>query len=111
MLLASIRYLCSIFSTSSRLTGLFLAASLLITTLTYNGVLSPLSFCGSAVHTKAAFCSNDQQLRQLMVLGTSIWLLHNYLAGSPTAVVMERLFILSNLFGYYGLSLKVKVRE
>ncbi len=36
-----------------------------------------------------------------MIVGTLLWLIHNYLAGSPTAVLMELLFISSNLIGYY----------
>jgi hypothetical protein len=49
----------------------------------------------------AAFQEDDRRLRQLMIVGTSFWLLHNYLIGSPTAVLMEVLFISSNLAGYY----------
>ena len=49
----------------------------------------------------AAFQEDDRRLRQLMIVGTSFWLLHNYLIGSPTAVLMEVLFISSNLVGYY----------
>ena len=101
MLLASIRYLSSIFSTSKRLMRLFLTASLLITTVTFSGLLSLLSFTGSLFQTTAAFSNNDQKLRQLMLLGTTLWLLHNTLAGSPAAVVMELVFITSNLIGYY----------
>lgn len=36
-----------------------------------------------------------------MLIGTSIWLLNNAMIGSPTAVLMELLFIGSNLLGYY----------
>ncbi|QYJ91175.1 MULTISPECIES: YgjV family protein [Shewanella] len=101
MLVAAIRYLVTVFSHSRRLLWLFLGINSLIALFTYAGPLSLISFVGSCTQTIAAFCPRDQRLRQLMIVGTSIWLLNNYLVGSPTAVVMELLFIGSNLVGYY----------
>ena len=115
MMLASIRYFSSIFSTSKRLMSMFLFYALMITAATFSGLLSLLSFSGTVFQTTAAFCQSDQRLRQLMIVGTSLWLLHNYLAGSPTAVLMELIFIASNILGYYryyGLRLvKITVTE
>ena len=111
LMLASIRYFCSIFTTSKRLMSVFLLSALIITVGTFSGLLSVLSFTATLFQTTAAFCQSDQRLRQLMIVGTSLWLVHNYLAGSPTAVLMEVLFIGSNLVGYYryyGVSLQVK---
>ncbi|MGF1869431.1 YgjV family protein [Photobacterium indicum] len=101
MLLASIRYFSSIFTTSKMLMSFFLICALVITSSTFTGLLSLLSFSGTVFQTSASFCQNDQRLRQLMIVGTTIWLVHNYLAGSPTAVIMELLFIGSNIVGYY----------
>ncbi|MCL2908763.1 YgjV family protein [Shewanella aquimarina] len=101
MLVAAIRYLVTVFSHSRRLLWLFLSINSLIALLTFAGPLSLISFAGSCTQTIAAFCRSDQRLRQLMIVGTSIWLVNNYLAGSPTAVLMELLFIGSNLVGYY----------
>ncbi|MEC4727663.1 YgjV family protein [Shewanella sp. D64] len=111
LMLASIRYFCSIFTTSKRLMSVFLLSALTITIGTFSGLLSVLSFSATVFQTTAAFCLSDQRLRQLMIVGTSLWLVHNYLAGSPSAVLMEVLFIGSNLVGYYryyGCSLQVK---
>ncbi|WP_432452424.1 YgjV family protein [Agarivorans sp. QJM3NY_29] len=99
--IATIRYFVSIFSSSAKLKYLFCFTSVLATVLTYAGVASMLSCLGSVFQTVAAFNSNDQRLRQLMIVGTCFWLAHNYLVGSPTAVLMEVLFITSNLIGYY----------
>ena len=101
MLLASIRYLVTIYSHSKPWMILFLVASSLVTLVTFSGLLSLISFAANATQTCAAFCPNDRRLRQLMLIGTSIWLLNNALIGSPTAVLMELLFIGSNLLGYY----------
>ncbi|WP_440885762.1 YgjV family protein [Vibrio campbellii] len=99
--IATVRYLISIFSTSSKLKYLFCGASVIATVVTFTGVTSIVSCFGSVFQTMAAFQEDDRRLRQLMIVGTSFWLLHNYLIGSPTAVLMEVLFISSNLVGYY----------
>lgn len=101
MAIATIRYLSSIFSTSGRLMWFFSLSSITVTAVTYSGLVSILSCLGSVFQTLAAFNKEDKRLRELMIIGTSFWLLHNYLVGSPTAVVMEVLFIGSNLVGYY----------
>ncbi|MFC1235944.1 YgjV family protein [Vibrio sp. F74] len=101
MVIATTRYLMSVFSTSSKLKYLFCSASVLATFITYAGLVSVLSCLGSIFQTVAAFNKDDRRLRELMVVGTTFWLFHNYLVGSPTAVIMEVLFISSNLIGYY----------
>ncbi|WP_394229148.1 YgjV family protein [Shewanella colwelliana] len=101
MLVAAIRYVVTIFSHSKLLMSLFLAISSFVTLVTFAGPLSLISFAGSATQTVAAFSQSDQRLCQLMIIGTSLWLLNNTLVGSPTAVLMELLFIASNLVGYY----------
>ena len=80
---------------------LFGTASVVATVFTYAGLISILSCTGSVFQTVAAFQKDDKHLRLLMLVGTSFWLMHNYLVGSPTAVLMEVLFISSNLIGYY----------
>lgn len=100
MFLATIRYFVTIFSQSKRIMSLFLCLNALVLVLTFSGVLSLLSFVGSSFQTIAAFCQNDLRLRQIMLIGTSIWLINNAVLGSA-AVVMEILFISSNLIAYY----------
>ena len=101
MVIATIRYLVSVFSTSSKLKYLFCTASVISTTVTYSGLVSVISCFASIFQTVAAFNKDDRRLREFMIVGTALWLLHNYLIGSPTAVIMEILFIGSNLVGYY----------
>lgn len=113
MLLATIRYFVTIFSHSKRLMFIFLSLNTLVMMLTFSGMLSLLSFAGSSIQTMAAFCQSDRRLRKLMLIGTSIWLINNTLVGSPAAVLMELLFIGSNLIAYhryYGLVVKNKKR-
>lgn len=100
-LLAATRFTTSIFSTSKKLMGLFLFATILISICTYAGLLSILGCAGGLFGTVASFCKEDKLLRQLMFIGTSLWLVHNVLAGSPGAVLMEIIFISSNVVGYF----------
>jgi hypothetical protein len=60
-----------------------------------------MSCAGSLLQTTAAFCEDDKRLRGLMIIGTSFWMFHNYLAQSPMAEAMELLFMTSNVVGYY----------
>ena len=43
-----------------------------------------------------------------MLIGTSLWIVHNFLAGSPGAVLMEAIFISSNLVGYFRFYIRPK---
>ncbi|AQM67085.1 Bacterial inner membrane protein [Vibrio campbellii] len=36
-----------------------------------------------------------------MILGTGAWLFHDIFIGSPVAVLVDVLFIVSSLLGYY----------
>ena len=105
-LLATVRFLASLFTTSKKVMGLFMFASIAISLVSFHGILSVLSCLGSLFGTAGTFCKDDKRLRQIILIGTSLWLIHNILAKSPTAVLMEALFISSNLVGYYRFYLK-----
>ncbi|MDD2465616.1 MAG: YgjV family protein [Desulfobulbus sp.] len=99
--LAAIRMVASYFTTSKRVMFFFVVASLLVAVSTFHGLLSVLSCVGALFGTIGSFCREDKQLRLVMMCATSLWLVHNILAGTPTAVLMEGLFLGSNLLGYY----------
>lgn len=101
MALGSIRYFTSIFITSKKAAIPFMLISIVVSFVTYEGLLSILACAGSLLKTLAAFCKTDKHLRYLMMVGTLCWILHNYLAGSPVGVLMESLFLISNFIGYY----------
>ena len=100
-LLAATRFTVSLFSTSKKLMVFFVLTTIALAAVSYEGILSILAGTGGVFGTMASFCKEDKQLRQLMLIGTSLWLIHNVLAGSPGAVLMEVLFISSNLVGYF----------
>ncbi len=107
-LIAAARFTTSIFSTSKKLMGVFIFATILISIFTYEGILSILGCTGGIFGTIASFCKEDKLLRQLMLVGTSLWIVHNFLAGSPGAVLMEAIFISSNLVGYFRFYIRPK---
>lgn len=111
MIIATIRYLVSVFSTSSKLKYLFCTASVISAIVTYAGLVSIISCFASIFQTVAAFNKDDRRLREFMIVGTALWLTHNYLIGSPTAVIMEILFISSNVIGYYRYYLRRAATE
>jgi hypothetical protein len=99
--LAAIRFIASYLTTSKTVMALFIGASVMVAATTFQGPLSILSCLGSIFGTIGSFCKDDKRLRQIMLIATSLWLVHNIFAGTPTAVLMEALFISSNLLGYY----------
>jgi len=97
---SAIRYSASLLTTSKRLMWFFIFIIFVISALSFEGLLSVLGCIATVFTTVAAFCKQDKLLRQLMLIGTMIWFIHNYLAGSPGAVLMEAIFISSNIVGY-----------
>jgi hypothetical protein len=100
-LLAVARFASSIFTTSKRVMWIFLIITLIISVFSFEGLLSVLGCTATIFTTVAVFSKDDKILRKLMLIGTIIWITHNYLAGSPGAVLMEALFIGSNIVGYF----------
>ncbi len=107
-LVAALRFATSMFTTSKKLMVLFIVANIGISIVTYEGLLSILGCAGGLFGTVASFCKEDKLLRQLMLIGTMLWIVHNFLAGSPGAVLMEALFISSNLVGYFRFYIRPK---
>jgi hypothetical protein len=100
-LLAATRFTTSIFSTSRYFMYIFVAATWVISFFTYEGLLSIIGCFGGTFGTVGSFCKEDKRLRQLMFAGTLLWIIHNSIAGSPGAVILEIFFASSNIVGYY----------
>ena len=109
-LLAVARYSSSMFTTSGRVMWIFLTIIFAISVFSFEGLLSVLSCVATVFTTIAAFSKDDKHLRILMLIGTMIWIAHNYLAGSPGAVLMEAIFTVSNLVGYFRYYIRPKYK-
>lgn len=106
--LAVARFITSYFTTSIYVRNVFIGLSIIVAIVTFHGFLSVLSALGAIVGTMASFEKNDKQLRQLMMVATSFWVVHNIIAITPVTVVMELLFLSSNAVGYYRFYIKKK---
>ncbi len=95
------RFSLSIFYVKQWLMWLFLAATLAVAVVTYNGVLTVLSASATSLFTIGAFQNNDHRLRLLSIAAVSLWIVHNALAKSVMGVVLEASFLASCMMGYY----------
>ncbi|MBD1575685.1 YgjV family protein [Vibrio sp. S11_S32] len=53
------------------------------------------------LNTKASFSHNDKLMRLLMTIAMTVWCVHDYIVGSPVAVLIDIVFIVSCAVGYY----------
>jgi hypothetical protein len=104
--IAALRFFTAMFTTSRWLLALFLGLVLGSAVLSFDGLVSVLATTGAIITTTASFLASDRRFRELMVLGTLVWIAHNVLAGSPGAVVLEIFFLGSNMVGYYRFYLR-----
>jgi len=51
--------------------------------------------------TLGAFQKNDKWMRLIIAVAIVLWLIHNILAGSYMGVLIELVFLMSNIVGYY----------
>jgi hypothetical protein len=99
--IGALRFATAIFSHARWLLYLFLSLVLINAVYSYVGLITVLATIGALITTTAAFFGSDKQFREGMMLGTLVWIAHNAMVGSPGAVVLETLFLGSNLVGYY----------
>ena len=105
--LASARFVTAIFTSSGKLYALFIALVLLNGVVTWSGLLSALGTLGALLSTTAAFSASDKRFRLIMMLASLVWIVHNVLAATPAAILLEVVFLGSNLLGYYRYYLHV----
>jgi len=95
------RFLLSIFYVQRWLMWLFLFLTLVVAAATYSGVLTLLSATATSCFTIGAFQKNDKRLRLLSMCAVILWITHNVLAGSYMGVLLECVFLVSCVIGYY----------
>ena len=78
-----------------------LCVSLFITIYSYIGFLSILGFIATVFITTGSFSANDKFLRIMMIMGGTLWLVHNAILWSPVGILVETVFVGSSAIGYY----------
>ncbi|MGF1777277.1 YgjV family protein [Vibrio nomapromontoriensis] len=106
LVIGACRYFTGIFISDPRMKWLFYFVTVLGAIYTFSGLTSSLSCLASLLHTKASFSRNDKLMRILMVIGTIVWGIHDVIVGSPVAVLIDILFVVSSVIGYYRIYIK-----
>ncbi len=100
-MLTGIRYVTAVFTRNRKVMVLFLLLSVGVFWVTFKSSLSILALIGVLLGTYGSFQHSDRTLRLFLMLGNACWLIHNLLAGTPVATVMEACFLTSNIIGYW----------
>lgn len=98
--IAALRFFSSLFSRSRLLLGFFISLVIICGYWTWDGPLTALSVLASLMSTTSAFLAGDRAFRKMMMLASGLWIVHNALAGSPAAVLLEIFFLGGNVVGY-----------
>jgi hypothetical protein len=101
LLLTATRYATALCYRPRWLQGLFLAVAVAGVAGTFSGPLSWLVLTAVLAGTLGSFQQSDQVMRLCFMIGNTCWLLHNLLAGTPVATLMEAAFLTSNITGYW----------
>lgn len=101
LVLTGARYVTSVVTVNRKGMYFFLALSVGAFLATYHSPLSLLALAAVCFGTYGSFQPSDRTLRIFIMLGNSTWLLHNILAATPVAALMEASFLTSNVLGYW----------
>lgn len=101
MLIAAFRYFYCIYARKTWAMYAFMLLCCVAVYYTWQDWFSAMALIATLIQTFASFQKHDLHMRLCMVVGTLFWISHNVFAGSPVAIVMESLFLSSNLVGLY----------
>ena len=108
LLLSMARLAVGLWTVSKKMMGLFALAAIILTALTFTGWLSLLSCAAVLLSTIASFSEDDRRLRLAFMSAACLWIVHNWIIGSPVAMANDALFLVSNLIGYYRFHIRPK---
>ncbi len=100
-ILTGVRYLTATVTMNRKLMYLFLLVSVGAFLATFRSPLSFLALIAVLLGTYGSFQPADRTMRIFLMLGNSLWLIHNIFSSTPVAVVMEASFLTSNALGYW----------
>lgn len=96
-----VRVFTAAFTTDRRLMYVFMALIVAGFFVSYERPLDILALFGSLLPTYGSFQKSVRKIRLIYMICAVTWMIHNYIAGSPVAVLMETTFLVSNLVGYW----------
>ena len=98
-------------TTNKKYLYFFMILYLIPILLTYDAFVDTVIFIGMYVALIARFQENDKQLRILMMVATSIIITYNALIFTPMGVLLETIFLISNIVGYYRYYVRERKKE
>lgn len=96
-----IRFFVAYHSTWEYWKYIFIVIFAVTTLYFYKDIYDILIFLAMSLSTIASFRKDDHSLRLFMMAGTSTTIVYNYLVFSPVGILLESIFLLSNIVGYY----------
>lgn len=103
-----IRFFVAYHSTWEYWKYIFIGLFCITTFIFYKDNLDLLILLAMSLSTIASFRKDDHSLRLFMMWGTCSTILYNFLIFSPVGVLLESIFLTSNLVGYYRHYLRKK---
>ena len=100
-LIMGVRLLVAAHTTDQRIMMLFAMAVIAGTIATYERPLDGLAMAAALTATYACFQADARRMRIVYMLCATQWMVHNIVAGSPVAVLMEASLLLSNIVGFW----------
>lgn len=107
--LSGLRFLTSIFYTHRSLPIVFMTLVGILGIITYKNPADLVMLTGSLISCYGTFRNNDRELRLWIMLATSLIILYNILIFSPAAIMLDSIFLISNIIGYYRYYIKSKI--
>lgn len=80
--------------------SLFIVVTLVVFGMTYQRPIQWLLLTASLLATWASFQQKDRIIRLVFMLTTTLWLLHNIWIVTYGGILLEVLFLVSNVIGY-----------
>lgn len=96
-----LRFITCYFTTNKKYMFVFIALNTISLFFTYRSVTDLIIYIGLVIFIIGNFQENNQLMRKLMMCGTSIIILYNFIIFSPMGVIAEGSFLISNFIGYY----------
>ena len=96
-----LRFITCYFTTNKKYLFIFIGLNTLSLFFTYQSPTDLIIYIGLVIFIIGNFQKNNKLMRKLMMVGTFIVILYNFVIYSPMGVIAEGSFLVSNFVGYY----------
>lgn len=96
-----LRFIVSYFTTDKKFMYLFLFLNTITSILLFSEIFDVVIFIGLSLIIIGVFQKNDKNMRLIMMAGTSFVIFYNILIFTPVGILVESIFLVSNIVGFY----------